>query len=80
MEREKKSLIYLMFYPFLQVREKLIDVTKKRAGMNDQWETRWEYLQLSKLTLQCFFCRSATEYYFFALLSQRLQGELLVYK
>ena len=33
----------------LQVREKLIDVTKKRAGMNDQWETRWEYLQLSKL-------------------------------
>ena len=59
----------LMFYLFLQVREKLIDVTKKRAGMNDQWETRWEYLQLSKLTLQSLFCRSATEYFFFAHLS-----------
>ena len=31
-----------------QVREKLIELTKKRAGMNDQWETRWEYLKLSK--------------------------------
>lgn len=33
---------------FFQVREKLIEVTKKRQGMVDQWETRWEYLQLSK--------------------------------
>ena len=30
------------------MREKLIEVTKKRQGMTDQWETRWEYLQLSK--------------------------------
>ncbi|WAR19671.1 SPTCB-like protein [Mya arenaria] len=31
---------------FNMVREKLIDVTKKRQGMVDQWEDRWEYLQL----------------------------------
>jgi len=35
----------------IQVREKLIEVTKKRQGMVDQWETRWEYLQLSEFII-----------------------------
>jgi len=35
------------FFCLVQVREKLIEVTKKRQGMVDQWENRWEYLQLS---------------------------------
>ncbi|XP_060584243.1 spectrin beta chain-like isoform X5 [Ruditapes philippinarum] len=41
-----KDLLDRKHYRSDEVREKLIDVTKKRQGMVDQWETRWEYLQL----------------------------------
>ncbi|XP_052768377.1 spectrin beta chain-like isoform X4 [Mya arenaria] len=41
-----KDLLDRKHYRSDEVREKLIDVTKKRQGMVDQWEDRWEYLQL----------------------------------
>ncbi len=35
-------------YVISQVREKLIQLGTQRGGMMEQWEDRWEYLQLSK--------------------------------
>ncbi|XP_052270062.1 spectrin beta chain-like isoform X3 [Dreissena polymorpha] len=41
-----KDLLDRKHYRSDEVRERLIELTKKRQGMVDQWESRWEYLQL----------------------------------
>lgn len=33
---------------FLQIKEKLLQLTEKRKEMIDKWEDRWEWLRLSK--------------------------------
>lgn len=35
---------------FLQIKEKLLQLTEKRKEMIDKWEDRWEWLRLSKDT------------------------------
>ena len=47
-----KDLLARKHYRQEEVREKLIQLTRERCTMNDEWEDRWEYLQLSKFFFQ----------------------------
>ena len=44
-----KDLLARKHHRSQEVREKLIQLGTNRGGMMDQWEERWEYLQLSEL-------------------------------
>lgn len=38
---------------FVQIKEKLLQLTDKRKEMIDKWEDRWEWLRLSKTRTLC---------------------------
>lgn len=43
---------------FMQIKEKLLQLTEKRKEMIDKWEDRWEWLRLSKDVLHLSLCSS----------------------
>ena len=47
-----KDLLARKHYRSQEVRDKLIEMGTKRGRMMEQWEDRWEHLQLSKSTLE----------------------------
>lgn len=49
-------LKYLGVLVFIQIKEKLLQLTEKRKEMIDKWEDRWEWLRLSKDIFHLSFC------------------------
>lgn len=47
-KKDRRLQCFTKALVFLQIKEKLLQLTEKRKEMIDKWEDRWEWLRLSK--------------------------------